>query len=96
MSEDYGADFVTIEDENGNEIELEHMDTILFEEREYMAFTPADTAEDAEEVDLIILKLEEADDGEDILVTVDDDAELERVYEAFMKRIEAEVEEDDQ
>ena len=98
MSEDFGNTIVTIEDEDGNEIQLEHVDSLEFEENEYMAFIPADTDEDAESVDFIILKVEEGDDGDDMLVTVDDDAELERVYEAFMKRMEAgeDGEEDDE
>ena len=28
MSEEFGPDFVTVTDEDGNEIELEHLDTL--------------------------------------------------------------------
>jgi hypothetical protein len=52
-----------------------------------MAFIPADTPEDSESAELIILKVSE-ENGEDILVTVDDEAELDRVYDLFMERIE--------
>ena len=31
MSEEYGANFITVTDEEGNEFELEHLDTIEFQ-----------------------------------------------------------------
>jgi len=84
--EDYGSTFVTIEDEEGNEIELEHLDTVVHEDNEYMAFIPADTDADSEEVDFFILRVEDEDD-EQLLVTIEDEKEQQRIYEVFMKRI---------
>jgi len=89
MSEDFGSTFVTIEDEDGNEIELEHLDTVMLDDNEYMAFCPADADPDSEEVDIFILRVEE-EDGEEILATVEDDDERQRVYEVFMARVEEE------
>ena len=40
MSEEYGPDFVSITDEDGNEFELEHVDTIEYKGQVYMAFFP--------------------------------------------------------
>ena len=31
MSEEYGNDFVTLIDEDGNEVEVEHIDTVEYE-----------------------------------------------------------------
>ena len=83
MSEEYGNDFITIKDDEGNEFELEHLDTIEFEDETYMAFLPADMDEDDEDFGIIILKVIE-EDGEEILGSVDDEDELQRVYEHFM------------
>ncbi len=94
MSE-YGGDFITITDEEGNEFELEHLDTLEYDGEVYMSFTVADTPEDAEEIDIIILKVEEDENGEEWLATVDDDNELDHVYELFMRRIEEMDEEGD-
>ena len=33
MSEEYGNDFVTLIDEDGNEVEFEHIDTVEYEGR---------------------------------------------------------------
>jgi len=91
MSEEFGADFITITDEDGNEFELEHLDTIEYNGQTYMAFFPAvedgKSAEDAdldEEYGLIILKVIE-ENGEEQLSTLDSDEELELVYQQFME-----------
>ena len=41
MSEEYGNDFITLTDEDGNEIELEHLDTVEYNGQTYLAFLPA-------------------------------------------------------
>ncbi len=92
MSEEYGPDFVTLTDEDGNEFELEHVDTIEYRGETYMAFFPADTGDagepepDNEDTGLIILKVVE-EDGEEQLASLDSDAELEEVYEQFMEEL---------
>ena len=40
MSEEYGNDFVVLTDEDGREIELEHLDTVEYNGQTYMAFLP--------------------------------------------------------
>lgn len=96
VSEEYGADFVTITDEDGNEFELEHLDTIEYNGQVYMAFfptiegdeekNPGEDAELDEEYGLIILKVVEAD-GEEQLSTLDSEEELEQVYQQFMEEL---------
>ncbi|MCL2201484.1 MAG: DUF1292 domain-containing protein [Oscillospiraceae bacterium] len=86
MSEDYGNDIVTISDDDGNEYELEHLDTIDRDGCYYMAFLPTDMEEDDENFGLIILKQVERN-GEEVLVTLDDDAELSAVFNEFVERL---------
>lgn len=38
MSEEYGNDFVTLIDEDGNEVEFEHIDTVEYNGVTYLAF----------------------------------------------------------
>ena len=40
MSEEYGANFITVTDDEGNEFELEHLDTMELNGTTYMAFFP--------------------------------------------------------
>lgn len=89
MSEEFGPDFVSITDEDGNEFELEHVDTIEYKGQTYMAFFPADTGDedgDDEDTGLIILKVVEVD-GEEQLSTLDTEEELEEVYDQFMEAL---------
>lgn len=93
MSEEYGTNFITVTDEDGNEFELEHLDTIEFNGGTYLAFFPTvnedDAEQDEEDMGLVILKAIQ-ENGEDILSTLDSDEELEAVYNEFMKELFAE------
>ena len=89
MSEEFGPDFISITDDDGNEFELEHVDTIEYKGQVYMAFFPAATDEEEdseEEVGLIILKAITVD-GEEQLSTLDTEEELEEVYDQFMENL---------
>lgn len=86
MSEEYGPDFVSITDDEGNEFELEHLGTLERDGTQYMAFVPADMDEDDEDFGLILLKVIEQD-GESLLADIDDEAELNAVYEQFMEEL---------
>lgn len=87
MTEDYGANIITIVDDEGNEIELEYLDTIEYNGQTYLSFFPTEEAEGdespEEEQGLIILK-QVMENGEELLSTLDSDEELEVVYEQFM------------
>lgn len=86
MDEEFGSSYITIEDDEGQKFELEHLDTFQFEDQEYMVFLPADMNEDDPDYGLIILKVVEYD-GEESFESVDDDDELGRVYEYYMENI---------
>jgi len=92
MSDDYGNDYITISDDEGNEFELEHLDTAELGGKIYMAFLPADMDEDDEDFGLIILRVV-IKDGEEVLTTLDDDDELGFVYEHFIERLTDDPEE---
>ena len=97
MSESFGPDFITITDEDGNEIELEFLDTLEYQGQTYMAFFPTveeGADEDSEDYGLIILKVLK-EDGEDILSTLDSDEELDAVYDRFMEELFKEEDEED-
>jgi len=86
MNEEYGSDYITVTDEDGQEFELEHLDTIEHKGQTYMAFVPADMDEDDEDYGIIILKVIE-EDGEEVFASVDDDEEKDNVYAAFMEQL---------
>ena len=59
MSEDFGPNFITLTDEDGNEFELEYIDALEVDGQTYMAFFPAvedEADEESEDYGLVILK----------------------------------------
>jgi len=98
MSEEFGSDFLSIVDDEGNEYELELLDTLEHNGVTYHALIEADRKESdlqGSEEGLIILKVIE-EDGEEFLSTPDTDEELDEIYDLFMERVfEEEGEQED-
>jgi len=89
MNEEYGANIVSLTDEEGVEHEFEHLDTLELNDKLYLAFVEAGIPDDSEEpVELIILRADTDENGEEILSSIDDEEELQAVYEAFLEEDE--------
>ena len=84
MSEDFGSDYITIVDDDGQEFELEVLDTMDYNGETYMAFLPADMDENDPDYGMIILRVVQDEDGENIYESIDDDEQLQDVYNHFM------------
>ena len=91
MADEDGSDFITIVDEDGTEFELEVLSSIEYNGETYLAVTLAGN-EDAD-LEVSILKSVEEEDGEPILCAVEDEIELETVYNLIMDQIYEEEEE---
>lgn len=95
MSEEFGGDFISISDEEGNSYELEHLDTLELDGVFYLAFLPADMDEENSDYGMVILRSEgDPEDSESYLVSPEED-ELEIVYEKFMERLFPDGEEEE-
>jgi hypothetical protein len=92
MSEEFGKNFLVLTDEDGKDFEVEHLDTVEYNNQVYAAFIPASMSlEDSYE--LIIMKIELADDGEEYLVTLEDEDEEAELFQIFSERLEEAFEE---
>ena len=91
MSDQYGSDFITIVDDDGTEYELEVLSTLEYNGCSYLAVIPA-ADEDQLELEVSILKSVE-DNGEPILVGIEDEEELQAVYDLIMDQLYEEEEE---
>ncbi len=83
-------DIVILVGEDGEEVEFEHIDTIEMNGNEYVVLLPVEEQEDEEVDEVVILKVDHNEDGEDSFVTVDDEEELNNVFEEFKTRMEEE------
>ena len=91
IADHYGSDFMTIVDEDGEEFELEVLTTLEYNGCSYLAVIPA--GEEDSNLEISILKSVE-EDGEPILCAIEDDAELETVYQLIMDTLYEEAEEE--
>lgn len=94
MDNHYGSDFMTIVDEDGTEYELEVLSTLEYNGFTYLAVIPAGSDEE-EDLEVSILKSVE-DDGEPILCAIEDEEELQGVYDLMMEEMYADEEEDEE
>ncbi len=95
MSDAFDGTLVTLLDEDGNEREFEHVDTLEPDGETYVALIPTfDDPQSFVESDgeLVILKVVEDENGEEILSTIDDEEEFDRVAGQFQSRLEDDFE----
>ena len=90
MDNEYNPDIVSVVDEEGKEHVFEELDRIETDDGRYVALMPI--YDDPQEMlddsgELIILKVEEDDDGETYLCPIEDEAEFNAVGEAFEERL---------
>ena len=91
MNDEFGPNFVTLTDDEGNDIELEYVDALEHNGTTYMAFfhvveEDSEDEQNEEEYGLVILK-SQMENGEEFLVTIDDEEEIDKVYDLFMEQI---------
>lgn len=89
LADQYGSDFITIVDEDGTEYELEVLSTLEYNGNTYMAVIPADDGSDSPDLEVSIFKSVE-EDGEPILFAIEDEAELQAVYDLIMDSLYSE------
>ncbi len=95
---EFGPDLYTLVDEEGVEQTFELLDVMEAEGNTYYALVPyAENPEDILEGsdELVVLKMEEVD-GEELLASIEDDEEFERIGQMFLDRITEEFDEEDE
>ena len=95
MADNFGSDYITIVDEDGEEFELEVLMALEYNGATYQAVIPAVDADEEVDLEVSILKNVE-EDGETILCAIEDEQELETVYNLMMDALYEEEEEDDE
>lgn len=68
--------------ENGETIKAEFLDTVKMDDQEYAVLHSLEEGDDDDNGEVIIMRMEK-DGDEDILVSIEDEDELDRAFEAF-------------
>lgn len=93
MEDQFGSDFITISDEDGTEYELEVLSTLEYNGSTYLAVIPTGEGTDEFQLEVSILKSVE-EDGEPILCAIEDEQELQAVYDLIMDSLYEEESDD--
>ena len=84
--EDNGS-FITLTDDNGEDVSFEVLDLLEYKEREFVVLLPFEDTED----EVVILEVIPGDEEEtDEFISVEDEALLEDVFTEFLKRADDE------
>ncbi len=78
---------ITLEDEEGNEVEFEFLDLVEYEGEEYIVLIEND--EDADEV--VILKVNPVDEETEEYVSIEDEELLDKLFDIFKKKYEGDI-----
>ena len=89
---EFEQEVFTLTDEDGNESDFELIGTMEIDSVKYVALLPVEGTED----EYVILKLVIDEDGDEILVTIDDDDEFDKVADAFENEVLAEYDYDEE
>ncbi len=91
---------ITLVDEEGNQVEMEIIDIIEDDGKRYAAGVYVNEEDAESEEDMVyIMRIVPANDEEDMLEPIEDEAELNKIYSILQTRLEEEfefTEEDDE
>lgn len=82
-NEEYEAEIITLEDDLGNEKNFEFLDVVEYEGEEYIILLPA---EEEEQNEVMILRIDSVDDDTENYVGIDDEEILQAVFDIFKER----------
>ena len=86
MDQEYERNVISITDDEGQEYDLEILAGVTYNGAEYLALAPIDVDDEEGELEVSILKSVTEGD-ETMLYTVDDEKELEAVYDLLMEEM---------
>ena len=93
MEERYEVFSITTED--GGEMQVAVIDSLSENSKEYLAVIPLnDNGELIEDAELIVGVMETEENGDRYFSEIEDDDEFDRISEAFINRLEAELNEE--
>lgn len=84
---------VALTDEDGNEVEFEHIMTLEYNKKSYVLLVPITEMEDVEEDEMIILEITTDAEGNDVYAGIEDEKIMEAVFNKYLEIVESEEEE---
>lgn len=87
---EFEQEVFTLTDEEGNESDFEFIGRIELDNNTYVALIPVEGTEE----EYVILKVETDENGEEMLITIEDDDEFDKAADAFEDEFMSEIDYD--
>ena len=87
MNNEMENNILTFQDEDGNDVDLEIIDAFEISDTQYAALVPVEEPAEEQEEEVFLMRIEEDENGDDILIQVTDEEELETAFETFKERM---------
>lgn len=84
---------VQLVDEDGNEVDFQHLMTLELDGKNYVVLAAVEPSEEFGEDEAIVLSIEQDAEGNDVYASIEDDDELERVFNKYLEIAENDEEE---
>ena len=86
------SNIIVLNDENGNEVQFEFLDLIEYDSEEYVVLLPVLEEGQEDDGEVVILKVDDSDEeaDEESYISVDDEATLTAVFEIFIEKFKEE------
>lgn len=81
-------DIITLQNEKNEDVDFYHVATIDYKDNWYIFLEPVEEIEDIGEDEVLIFRLEEGEDGQDNIVPINSEEELQGVYNEYLKEVE--------
>ncbi len=73
---------LTLTDENGQDVDFEYLDCLVYQGKEYLVLAPAED----ESGEIVILEVQPVDEENENYLAVEDEAVLDAVYDIFKEK----------
>ncbi len=83
---------IELYDENDNPVQFEHIMTVQYQGEDYVLLAPVEPTDDMDEDEVLVLLIDNDENGEEIYVSVDDDELVQKVFEKYLEIVENEEE----
>ena len=93
--EDQSMEFdnvIELVDEEGQTVRFEIIMSVPYGGEDYVLLAPVEPTEDMDEDEVLVLRITNDDNGEEIYVSVDDDDLVQKVFEKYLQMVEEEDE----
>ena len=78
-------ELITLQDEQGNPIKFIEVACVEYEEEYYILLSPAEEVEGIGEDEVIICKLEDQDDDTQLIVPLEDEELMQKVFDEYLR-----------